>query len=181
MQAKRLLVTGTPGCGKTTLAGALARRTGAKLVDANALVEKAGIYSMSERGERLVDVRKLAKLLKRILAREEKAVVESHLLCEMRLSPCERIFVLRCHPLELKKRLEARKYPAWKVRENVLAELVDYCSIKTLENYPASRILEVDFTKPLSARALLAKRKSDAVDWMGDYAAVTAAVGGLGV
>lgn len=174
----RFLLTGTPGCGKTTLARKLAGHLKAELVDVNALVEQHKIYAKSKRGEKLVDLKKLAGLLKKILSREKNVVVDSHLLCEMRL-PCERVFVLRCNPLVLVKRLEKRAYPPWKVRENAVSELIDYCAVKAGENYPAGKITEVDYTTPLSPMALLAKRKGDSVDWMREFDKVISLTGGL--
>ncbi|MFH1056718.1 MAG: AAA family ATPase [Candidatus Micrarchaeota archaeon] len=174
----RLLLTGTPGCGKTALAGKLARLLKAKLVDVNDIIEKKRIFRKNARGEKVVDLRKLEKILKGILRKEKNVVVDSHLLCELKL-PCDRIIVLRCEPLVLKKRLDRRKYPAWKVRDNVLAELLDYCAIQAVGNYLKKKVVEVDFTKPFSAGKVLAKRKSDEINWMGAFNSVNKAVGAL--
>ncbi|MEM4254963.1 MAG: AAA family ATPase [Candidatus Norongarragalinales archaeon] len=174
----RLLITGVPGCGKTVLAGKISRLLKAKLVDVNAVVVENGIYSKGRRGEKLVDLKKLGRILKTLLKREKNVVVESHLLCELKLD-CDKIVVLRCNPLVLKKRLEKRGYPGWKVKENIIAEMLDYCSIKAEGNYPASRVLEVDFTKPVDARKVLGKAKSDKVDWMREFARIGTAVKGF--
>ncbi|MBS3070415.1 AAA family ATPase [Candidatus Micrarchaeota archaeon] len=164
----RLLITGVPGCGKTVLAEKISKALKAKHVGVNEIVAKSRIYSVSKRKEKLVDVEKLERILRAVLGKEKNSVVESHLLCEMSL-PCDRIIVLRCNPLVLKKRLEKRGYPAWKLRENVLAEMLDYCAIRAGENYAKDKIVEIDFTKPLPAKAVLKKKKSDSVDWMREF------------
>lgn len=165
----RLLVTGTPGTGKTTTAKALAKLARAKLVDVNALIKEKKLFEKRARGEseKTVKLAALKRALEKILKTEKNVVVESHLLCEIRL-PCDAVIVLRCHPLELEKRLRARGYPLWKIRENVLCETLDYCLIKALEQYGGKRVKQIDFTKPLGVRALFKKilaGESDSVNY----------------
>ena len=177
----RLLVTGTPGCGKTVLAQKLARELEAKLVDVNALIEENKIYKRNSRGEKVVDLKKLQSIIEKILVKEKSVVVESHLLCEIQLQ-CDEIVVLRCNPLVLRKRLQKRGYPAWKIRENVIAEMLDYCLIKAESNYVKEKIISIDFTKPAVAQKVLAKinkGKSDSVDWMGEFGKVKKSLEGF--
>ncbi len=167
----RIVITGTPGTGKTTLAKKLAAKLGAPLFDLNAIAIKNKFYK-KEKGtaEKIVDLKKLAAKLRGIAAQEKDFVVESHLACEF-LIPSDFAIVLRCNPNALEKRLRKRKYPAWKVKENVLAETLDYCLIKTEENYAktGTGIIQVDATKfatPEKLLRLAAGKKSDFVDWM---------------
>ena len=179
MQAEmRLLLTGTPGCGKTVFAKKLARFLKARLVDVNALVEAHKIYEFNSRKEKVVELRKLQAIIEKILREEKNVVIESHLLCELRL-PCERIIVLRCDPLVLEKRLERRRYPHWKIRENVMAELLDYCLIKAESNYDKEKVLQVDFTRPLPPKEVLVKEKGDKVGWMRGFAKVRRKIAGF--
>lgn len=55
-----------------------------------------------------------------------------------------RVLVLRCHPRTLKRRLIARGWKASKVRENVLAELLDVCLIRSVEHYGKRRVVQLD-------------------------------------
>ncbi|MFH0922893.1 MAG: AAA family ATPase [Candidatus Micrarchaeota archaeon] len=166
----RLLITGTPCTGKTVLAKQIAILLKANFVDVNKLIldKKLFVKKKGER-EKTVKLALLAKELKKILSKEKNVVVESHLLCEMRL-PCDKIFVLRCEPKVLEKRLKKRKYPEWKIKENVLAETLDYCLVKTEENYSERAILQVDNTVFLTAKSLLARKKQDSVNWMDSLA-----------
>lgn len=173
----RLLLTGTPGCGKTVLAKKLSSSLGAKFVDVNELILEKKLYSKAPKGEKEAKLKPLQQFLKKTLEKERNVVVDSHLLCEFAL-PCEVIVVLRCNPLVLKKRLEKRKYPAWKVRENMLAEMLDYCAVKAEENYAKGKIVQVNFTKPKSASAVLKAvkaKKGDEVDWMRLFGKITRA------
>ncbi len=159
----RLLVTGTPGVGKTTVTRALAKLLNAELIDVNAVIKEKKLFEKKpgerEKTVKTVKLATLKRVLEKILKTKKNAVAESHLLCEMRL-PCDAVIVLRCDPRILDARLRARGYPLWKVRENVLCETLDYCLIKALENYGGKKVRQIDFTKPLNAKAFLKKIRS---------------------
>ncbi len=170
----RLLITGTPCVGKTTLAAELSRQLDCPLVSANDLAAQLGCCKLDKKdGVREVDLKVLQKHLKKLLEevskRKESVVVEGHLLCEMKL-PCEKLLVLRCNPLVLEKRFKNRKYASRKVSDNLLSEILDYCLLKSEANYPAAKIVQLDASKPPSASNALKKLdsgKSGKVDWSG--------------
>ncbi|MEW6528573.1 MAG: AAA family ATPase [Candidatus Micrarchaeota archaeon] len=72
-------------------------------------------------------------------------LVEGHVACEISL-PANFVFVLRCNPSELKKRLQKRKYSEEKIKENLLAEMLDYCVLVGEKNYDKKIIFEVETT-----------------------------------
>ncbi len=167
----RIVVTGTPGTGKTTLAKQLAAKMHAPLFDVNKIAVQNKLYK-KERGtaEKIVDIKKLSALLRKKLARETSFVAEGHLACEFAL-PADFVIVLRCNPLVLEKRLKKRKYPARKIEENKMAEFLDYCLVNAEQNYAKSKakILQIDATKFASAqKALRLSRegKGGAINWM---------------
>ncbi len=167
----RIIITGTPGTGKTTLAKALAAKLGCALLDVNKIAVQNKLYKKQKGiAEKIVDLKKLAAKIRRLAAREKNFVAEGHLACEFFI-PCEFVVVLRCNPNTLEKRLASRKYPAKKVEENVMAEMLDYCLLKTEANYPAgkTKIIQIDATKFVPPGQVLrhaARGKSDFVDWM---------------
>ena len=65
------------------------------------------------------------------------------------LVPNELCVVVRCHPVELIKRLSDRNYPITKIQENVEAECLDYCLISAVENCEEEKVAEIDNTKGL--------------------------------
>jgi adenylate kinase len=56
------------------------------------------------------------------------------------------VFVLRCHPKILERRLRAKKWRINKMRENVLAEIIDSCLIEAVKRYGWKRVMQLDTT-----------------------------------
>jgi adenylate kinase len=160
----KLIITGTPGTGKTAVADALARTLKIKAIHVNEFARKHRLLIGKSRGSYIVDLKKLKKRLAR-----EMGVIESHLLCEFPLSGAV-VFVLRCDPRVLARRMMKRKYPKDKIRENLECEALDYCTINAEKNY--NRVYDVDTTRrsvkqtaDKIMRILRKKDKADAVDY----------------
>lgn len=146
----KLVITGTPGTGKTTLAARLARALGCPLFDANALAKANRLVKK----DGATDLKKLKQVLSREARKEKKFVAEGHLLCEFALK-CDACVVLRCSPAVLGKRLAKRGYAKQKINDNVLCEALDYCLVNAERRY--KRAIQIDNTRPLSAARALGK------------------------
>lgn len=59
----------------------------------------------------------------------------------------KRVFVLRCHPRKLEKRLQARGWGVKKIHENVLAEILDSCLIDSLNYYGSDKVIQLDTSR----------------------------------
>jgi adenylate kinase len=142
-----VVITGSPGTGKSEVARELGKLLWAADVDVKEIVKKHKIYTKNEHGELEVD----AKKLKLVMMKELKGfktmdpvVIENHLLCEFKL-PADFVFILRCDPRVLEKRLRLRKYRREKLLANLEAEMLDYCSQKVRKHYGLNAC-EVDTT-----------------------------------
>lgn len=146
-----IVITGSPGTGKTAVARMLAKKLGCRLVDIKRTVNKNRIYKI-EQGEKVVDLKKLGNLLlEEITAQKRKnengdLIIEGHLACEISL-PAKFVFVLRCNPKTLRRRLEERGYSEDKTRENLLAEMLDYCTLLARKNFKGKRIIEIETSR----------------------------------
>jgi len=165
----RIVITGTPGTGKSSLAKDLAKRIHYPLLDVRKLIEKRRIFKiMPGESEKTVNLRALQRLVKAWFRDHPDGIAESHLLCEFDAGG-ELVVALRCRPDVLESRLKKRRYGAAKIRENVLAEALDYCLQKAEANAKQSRrVIQIDTTRRISAEAFarkVAKEASDEVDW----------------
>lgn len=162
----RIVITGSPGTGKSSTAMKLSKLLGVPLVQ----IRKVAIRKLLVGKRHEVDIRRLASALA-FLKREKDFVVEGHLACEMKL-PADYVFVLRTNPDTLKKRLAKRRYPKGKLDENVMAEMLDYCT-QRCENVYGKKPLELDTSRltPAKSAARLAsaikqkKKRLDSVDY----------------
>lgn len=143
-----LIITGTPGVGKTTLAKALAERYGYHHVDVNLLVKqrKLGGKYDQKRKCTIVDIRKLNRHLLQIIlwAKHEKikVVIDSHLSHYLPPKVVDRCIVVTCDLKVLKKRLQQRKYPKAKIAENLECEIMGICEQEAREIGHRVRIID---------------------------------------
>ena len=179
--AKAIVITGTPGTGKSTVARLLAERLGAELVELGELAVREGFCSGldEERGTLIVDTDLLAQRVSELLAAGPSGgllVVVGHYA--QHVVPREHLlmaFVLRRHPLELRRVLEARGYRGRKLHENLLAEALDVCLVEAVQAYGPELVYELDITgrgpEDVLAELLEALKAREGrvgvVDWLG--------------
>jgi adenylate kinase len=142
-----IVITGTPGVGKTEVAKMLSGETGRKLIELNTLAKEAGGIKRrdSARGADIVDVAVIRRALRKVLKGDQNVIIEGHFA---EIVPGEFVkvaIVLRCNPFILKERLVKRGYPDSKVTENVEAELLDSCLIAAVKSF-GDRVREIDTT-----------------------------------
>ncbi len=154
----KLVITGTPGTGKSSISRKLSKITGWPVFELNKILKP-----YDDKGS--VELKKLrVETLKKIKGKKD-FIVEGHLACEIEITS-DVVVVLRCEPKVLERRLKKRGYPEIKVRENVLAEALDYCLIRSLENY--GKVIQINTTRRVSAGVFLKKVEnlnSDSVNW----------------
>ncbi len=167
-QLTRIVITGTPCTGKTTLAKKLAAMLNVSYVSINDFAVTRGFFWREEGvKEKIVDIARLSKALNAYLNDIDGYAVEGHLACEFAV-PADAVVVLRCSPSVLAKRYAKRKYPKAKSDENLLAEILDYCLQESELRYRKEKIVQLDNSRNMPAKSAYSKivsKKSDAVDW----------------
>jgi adenylate kinase len=172
---ERVGMCGNPGTGKKSVARALGAILKFDLIDIGryAVKRKLGEW----RGDEFfVDTVLLRKKLPNSLRRK---VAYGHLLPDVLESgDLDFVAVMRCDPLELKKRLLERVYSPGKVLANVESELIGVSTFSAIERFGTDIVHEYDTTgraaKEVAAmisRDLSAPSgKRKAIDWTFDYA-----------
>lgn len=140
-----ILITGTPGVGKSSVSKALAKRFKIKrIINEKEFALSKGLGKWDKgRDELVVPLGKFAKALNAELKKNTGgAIIEGHMLCEAKVN-VDVVVVLRTHPELLQAGLERRGYNAEKVQDNVFCEGIDYCRKHVLRRYPKKRVVEL--------------------------------------
>jgi len=134
---KILVILGTPGVGKTRLAKKLSKKTGARLIEANKVIEEYKLYSGFDKfGTKIVKIKELERMLNKLAKdrNDGNVIIEGHILADIKIKGAIAI-VLREHLQKIYKRLKARGYPDEKILENIESEALDYSGINAEKNY----------------------------------------------
>src|SRR3989344_228819 len=151
----RLLITGTPGVGKTAVAKEISRKLKLKVINETQFALQKGIGTWDEvENELEVPVKRLETELNRHLKKHDGAIIEGHLLCETRLK-VDYAVLIRVNPELLEMRLERKGYRPEKIMDNVFCEGIDYCKKHLARRYPAGKIIEVRSGKNIKETALI--------------------------
>ncbi len=148
---KIIIVTGTPGVGKTVLARLLAKKIGFTFSSLGDLVRKERLHKGFDRRARsyIIDERSVRRKLQGYFEdqREKGIVFETHSVCSILPKASGMVaIVLRVDPLILAKRLHARNWPKLKIWENVESEMIDVSLYDSLRVLGKTRVLEIDAT-----------------------------------
>jgi adenylate kinase len=177
---KAILVTGTPGVGKTTVSHRLASKLDAHYIGITELVKKQKLITgIDENRQTLVaDTEKISKQLQQILTKTGgRVIIEGHYAVDVvSKKDVNTVFVLRRDPRELKSALENRGYEEKKLWENLAAEILDVCLWDALSACGSDKVCEIDVSgKTVEAvveeMLLVLEKREDCrhgiVDWLG--------------
>ena len=120
----RLALTGTPGTGKSTVAGLLSEK-GFEVLTVESLAEENGLKGDldSTDGALVIDTEALHRVLLESwhAMPVDPVIVDGHLSHHL---PCDAVVVLRCSPNVLETRLAGRGYHSEKIQSNCEWELI---------------------------------------------------------
>lgn len=153
-----IVVSGSVGTGKTCISKQVARRLGYKHIEVGKVVtenKKAlSIGADKDRKTIVADISKTKKFLKKRGFLGGGNVLEGHYAHFLSEKRPDFLFVLRCDPKVLDRRLEKRGYSEKKRAENILAEILDVCFLESEELFGEGFPIEIDtsrFSKKRSA------------------------------
>jgi len=157
---KIVAISGTPGCGKTSVSKKISEKIGAQIISLNELAIAEGLTLKfdSKRNTHVIDADRLIPHVIDLIEKFKKEsleflIIESHFSDIIPEKYVDYAIVLRCHPDILYKRLETRGYKKGKIIENVQAEILSQCTNFFIEQQSKVPIFEID-TSNLSSDAV---------------------------
>ena len=166
--------------GKTTVSAILAFKLRAFHLDIATLVRSEQLTcGIDQKRQTLIaDANKLARRVQQIISETSKTlIIDGHYSTDIvPENQVTRVFVLRCHPDELRNRMIARGFEGSKIKENLAAEILDVCLADAVVNVGENKVCEIDTTHQTADAtaslivSILRGRKRCAVrivDWLG--------------
>jgi len=151
---KNIIISGTPGCGKTSVARKLSCLIDAEIISLNelAISDNFSFEFDKERDTYIVDLQIFLPFvldkIKEIKNQNYKyLIIESHFSDIISNEYIDFAFILRCDPDELIRRLKEKNYNRKKIMENVQAEILGNCVNYFLQKKINSTLFEIDTTK----------------------------------
>lgn len=144
---KAIVIAGTPGTGKTTVARLLARRINAVHLDVSRYVidNKLYIDYDPKHLSYVIDEEKVVKELVELITRSNRCVIiDTHYPEILPSSIVDYVFVLRTNPFILEKRLKKKGWPWRKIRENVMAEILSVVTSNAINRFGEEKVFEID-------------------------------------
>ncbi|MFW9970096.1 MAG: adenylate kinase family protein [Candidatus Odinarchaeota archaeon] len=148
-----IIISGTPGCGKTSVAKEITNFLQANIISLSELaISNEFRFNYDEKRKTyIVDFEIfLPYLLKRIDEINQTdlpyLIIESHFSDIIPEKLIDYAFILRCDPDELYKRLEKRNYTLEKIIENVQAEILGNCVNYFLQKKTKFPLFEINAT-----------------------------------
>lgn len=143
-----VLITGTPGTGKTTASKIAVKKLKSSLVAVNDLVNDENLYNGHdpEKGYKVVDLDALSRMIGITLedSNDDHLIIEGHLAHIFKNDDLvDIVIVLRARPDILRKRLNKRGWSDSKVQENLEAEALDICTFEAVEIH-GDKVNELD-------------------------------------
>ena len=150
---KIIIISGTPGCGKTSIANELSKLIDARILSLNELAvsDDFSFEYDKERKTYIVDFKIfLPYILKKIkmikMNPSQFLIIESHFSDIIPNKLIDYVFILRCDPDELGKRLKKKNFDLNKIAENVQSEILGNCVNYLVQKKLKKTIFEIDTT-----------------------------------
>ncbi|MFQ5970505.1 MAG: adenylate kinase family protein, partial [Nitrososphaerales archaeon] len=121
-----LVITGTPGVGKHTIAKIIEKKLGLKLIDISSVAITNNAIISKDKSGYVVDIKKLSLIVREKIKKD--CLVVGHLApYVLKKRDPSLVAVIRYSPYELKKVYAKRGYDQQKIMDNVSSEVIGIC------------------------------------------------------
>ncbi|EMC96882.1 hypothetical protein BAUCODRAFT_121431 [Baudoinia panamericana UAMH 10762] len=167
-----IIITGTPGVGKTTTAQELALRTGLHHLDINEVVKKHNIGETSSDPDdpnvKIVDEDRLLDCIENDLE-EGGQIIDWHACDLFPPSLIDLVCVIRCDNKVLYDRLKKRGYGEKKLQENLDCEIMEVLVQEAREAYDEGMVVELRSEKTGDVDANVDRIEEWVQNWKKDH------------
>ncbi len=147
---KVIVVTGTPGVGKTAVSQLLAERLDASYINLGEIVKSERLTEGFDRRRAtvIVDEDRLKRRMRELIDQcARNVIVDGHYAASIiPKKQVTRAFVLRCHPGQLKERMDEHNFKGMKLWENLAAEILDISLCDAIVSLSRKKVCEIDTT-----------------------------------
>lgn len=166
-----LVITGSPGTGKHTIAEKFAKKSNLKILDINKIAIETGLGKPSD-GTIDVDTVKLKTVIKNKI--KKNTLLVGHLApYVIPKSKVKTAIVLRKNPYKLISVYKKRGYSESKIAENVGSEILGVIAFDSMKNFGRKKTFQIDTTKKSPLQIIKTFEKilkngieGDEVDWL---------------
>ena len=148
-----VIISGTPGTGKTSVSMKIKEKINAKVISLNELAISNALTSKYDniRKTYIIEEKKIINHVLKMLKQFEQQncpllIIESHFSDIIPNDLIDYPILLRCHPDELMRRLEKKNYNHEKIIENVQSEILGNSANYLIEKKMKTDIIEIDTT-----------------------------------
>ncbi|MHA1912528.1 MAG: AAA family ATPase [Candidatus Kariarchaeaceae archaeon] len=147
MLEKFVIITGTPGTGKTTVAKLLSKK-GWVTFDITSFVKEKSLFLGYDiiRDSLIIDEEQLQKELVKEAEDRKIVILDGHTATLIEDKFVKYCFILKVDLEVLNERLIARNYSELKVSENLQAEIMESCLTEAYDAYDANKIHSIETT-----------------------------------
>lgn len=158
-KSRAVLITGTPGTGKTTVSKLLSKKLKGIYINSGNIVRNGYFLGLDiKRNSLIADIDKLQPFIDNMLSKIRRlTVIDSILPDIVSLENVLLVVVLHATTDELYERLNKKGFEVKKILENIDAELCKICAQDAIEKYGLERVFEIDTTHsdPMETVALI--------------------------
>ncbi|MFX1294315.1 MAG: adenylate kinase family protein [Promethearchaeota archaeon] len=142
-----IIISGTPGTGKTSVARELKEWYSALHINLTDLAIENNLIIKNDvdRETKIVDLGKLIPFLENLIkSHSSNIIIEGHYADIVPDSLISIIIILRTNPHVLERRLKEKQFSFSKIQENLQSEILGSCTSAALETHKRKKIYEVD-------------------------------------
>ena len=139
----KILITGTPGVGKSTLAKQISNEFNIESIDISYYIKTRGLYLEYDSilNTLIFEEDVVTNHLNTYITKIESFIIESHTPIIARNIKFDFIFHIKCDTKILVERLSQRKYCENKILKNIECEIFDVIGKELIENFKDESII----------------------------------------